>query len=319
MNLDERRNLPKITYPYMQPTDLFHIRAVVDYCEYRERQIVEHIHSIPHREMLSLDRETLFTQLIDSYLSDEITDYPVLNIDKAELLSNSDQTTISVLYTIPLTGAPRFFVYRPEGEYSHPSEEVTIHLDESNREITLYYKLPRNDSEGDFQEHFQTLLANDISWIVDSLDDVIRHFREHEERLKGIMGKALAQRTEAVFEIEGIMESIEMPEDMFNLDRLSVSNVPMTSHERNPRYDVFKPLLFGQQEGKCKGTNFEIFYSEATVDHILPKALGGKDELINLQALCEPCNGLKDDGPLEDYLQQIEKDPSICTGYGHQE
>lgn len=315
MNLDERRNLPRIIYSYMQPTDLFHIDSVVDYCEYRERQIVEHIHRIPHREMLSLDKETLFTQLIDSYLSDESTNYPVLSIDKAELMTNSDPTTISALYTIPLNGAPRFFVYRPEGEYSHPSDEVTIHLDESKKEITLYYKFPRNDPEGDFQERFQTLLANDVSWIVDSLDDIIRHFREHEERLKGIMGKALAQRTEAVFEIEGIMESIEIPEDVFR-DKLSVSSAPMTGHKRNPRYNVFKPELFGQQEGRCKRTNFEIFYSEATVDHIVPKSLGGKDKLVNLQVLCSPCNGLKNDGPLEDYLQQIEKDPSICAGYG---
>ena len=90
--------------------------------------------------------------------------------------------------------------------------------------------------------------------------------------MNGIMGRALAQRTEAVFEVEGIMESIKMPEDVFR-DRLSVSSTPMTSHERTPRYDVFKPLLFGQQEGRCKGTNFEIFYSEATVDHIVPKAM----------------------------------------------
>ncbi len=317
MNLDEMPNLPNIIYSYMQPTELFHYRDVVDWCEYREREIAERIHSIPHSEMLSLDRETLFTQLINSYLSNESTDYPVLNIDKAKPLRNSDQTTISTLYKIPWTGNPRFFLYRPEGEYRPPSDEVTIHLHESDKEITLYYKLPYNDPEGNFQERLQALLSNDVSWIVDSLDDVIRHFREHEERLKGIIGKVLAQRTEAVVEIEGIMESIEMPEDMFR-DRLSVSSAPMTGHERNPRYDVFKPLLFGQQEGRCKGTNFEIFYSEATVDHIVPKALGGKDELINLQVLCSPCNGLKNDGPLEDYLQQIEKNPSICTGYGRQ-
>ena len=122
----------------------------------------------------------------------------------------------------------------------------------------------------DLQDRFQGMLANDISWIVDSLDDVIRHFREHEDRLKGIMGKALAQRTEAVFAIEGIMESIEIPEDVFR-DKLSVVSTPIPSHERTPRYDVFKPLLFGQQEGKCKGTGFEILYSEATVDHVVSK------------------------------------------------
>ena len=318
MNLDERRNLPEIIHLFMQPTELFHYRDIIDWCEYREREIEERIRGLPHSDVLSLDRETLFTQLMNYYLSDEGTDYLVLDIAKAESSRWSDQTTISVLYKIPWTGNIGFFRYRPAGEYSPPSDEVTIHLDGSKEEITLYYKFTRDEFEGDFQEHFQRLLANDVSWMVHSLDDVIRHFREHEERLKGIIGRALAQRAEVVFEIEGIMESIEIPEDMLR-DRLSVSNTPTASHERNPRYDVFKPLLFGLQEGRCKGIGFEIFYSEATVDHIVPKALGGKDELINLQVLCSPCNGLKDDGPLEDYLHKIEDDPSICSGYRQQE
>ncbi len=132
------------------------------------------------------------------------------------------------------------------------------------------------------------------------------------------MGRALAQRAEAVFEIEGFMESVEIPEDVFR-DRLSVAGAPTPSHERNPRYSVFKPLLFGQQEGRCKGTGFEILYSEATVDHIVPKARGGKDELINPLVLCNPCNSeLKRDGSLEDYLQKVQEDPPICLGYKRQ-
>ena len=294
------------------------VNNVVDYCERRERQIEEDIHGISHGKMLSLDSETLFTELINSYLSDKSTDYPVLNRDKVELLSDSDQTKVFVLYNIPWTGNPGFFSYRPEGEYSPPSAEVVIHLDDSSGKITFYYEFPRDDPEGDLQERFHALLKNDVSWVVDSLDDIIRHFRDHEEKLKGIMGRALTQRAEAVIRIEGLMESVDIPEDVFR-DKLSVSSAPMPSHERNPRSRVLKPLLFGQQEGRCKGTEFEIFYSEATVDHIVPKAAGGEDELSNLQVLCSPCNGLKDDGSSEAYMQKIQEDSSICSGYRQQE
>lgn len=42
-----------------------------------------------------------------------------------------------------------------------------------------------------------------------------------------------------------------------------------------------------------------------TQDHILPKSRGGKDELDNLQTMCEPCNGFKSNLPLEP--EQVKK------------
>ena len=199
-------------------------------------------------------------------------------------------------------------------EYDPPSAEVTIHLDELDKEITLYYELPLYDPEHSFEERFWALLENDISWIVDSMDDVIHHFREHEKRLMGKMAKALDQRIEAVVSIEGLMERIEVSEEV-SRGKLSVSSDPMPSRERNPRYEVFKPILFGLQKGRCKGTNSEIYYSQSTVDHIVPRSADGGDELDNLQVLCSPCNGLKDNGTQDAYLRKIEKDPSTCSGF----
>ena len=128
-----------------------------------------------------------------------------------------------------------------------------------------------------------------------------------------IMGKALEERVAAVYSIEGVMDRIEVPEEMFR-DKLSVMSGPNPSRERHPRYEVFRSVLFGLQKGQCNGTKFEIYYCESTVDHITPRAADGGDEFGNLQVLCSPCNGLKKDGSQEAYLSKIGEDPSICSG-----
>ena len=314
MSTGNRFSRPRIISGYIDPTELFDYQDLSEYCESRERQIELEIHRIPHSEILSLDRETMFTRLINTYLSDESTDYPMLKVGEAELLRNSNQTTVTALHRIPWTGAEGFFAFRPVNQYDPPSTEVTIRLEEVAKEVTFYYELPLRDPEGSFEERFQALLENDVAWVVNSLDDVIGHFRDHETRLTSIMGKALEQRVAAVCSIEGLMERIEVPEEIF-MDKLSVTSDPISSRERHPRYDVFKPLLFGLQKGQCNGTNFEIHYSESTVDHIIPQAAGGGDELGNLQVLCSPCNGLKDNGAQDAYMGKIDKHPSICSGY----
>ena len=316
MNLGNRYSGPnvRIIEGYMQPSKLFDSHEVAEYCETRERQIELAINAIPHSEILSLDRETILTMLVNTYLSDESTDYPTLNMDKAERSINSNATTVVVLQRVPWTGDEGFFAFKPANEYDPPSTEVTIHLDQVDKEVTFYYELPLHDPEKSFEERFQPLLNNDVAWVVNSLDDVVRHFRAHESRLMSIIGKTLEQRIAVVYSIEGPMERTEVPEEIFR-DKLSVMSDPTSSRERHPRYDAFKQQLFGLQKGKCNGTNFEILYSEATVDHKIPQAAGGGDELGNLQVLCSHCNGLKADGSQEDYLSKINHNPSICSGY----
>ena len=299
---------------YMQSTELFNSEDVLEHCSSRKRQIEQAIHRIPHDEILSFDRETMFTRLVNTYLSDENTDYPTLDVDNAERVSNSNHAAVTIRHSIPWTGDEGFFEFKPVYKYHPPSTEVRINLDGIKKVITFYYELPLHDSERSLEERLQGLLKNDVAWVVNSLDDVIRHFRDHESRLKSVIGKALEQRVVAVSSIEGIMERIEVPEEIFR-GKLSVMGDPIPSQERHPRYDVFRPLLFGLQKGQCNGTKFEMLYSESTVDHIIPQAAGGGDELDNLQVLCSPCNGLKDDGPQDAYLNKINEDLSVCLGF----
>ena len=223
MNLPNQFSGPRIIHSYMQPTKLFSPSVCLhSIANHREQQIEQiGLEAIHHTEILSLDRETVFTELVNRYLSDEDTDYPVLDIDRAKLHRGSSQTTVKALYSVPYSGAEGSFSFKPASEYDPPSNEVTIHRDQVNHEITFYYELTLQYPEENFEERLQALLKNDLAWVVNSLDDVIRHFRVHDTKLMGIMHKALEQRVAAVSSIEGQMERIMLPEEIFE-DKRSV-------------------------------------------------------------------------------------------------
>lgn len=80
-----------------------------------------------------------------------------------------------------------------------------------------------------------------------------------------------------------------------------------------PLRDVPKPsrnikhILYGVQEGKCKGCKTHFPYVNFTIDHIIARAKGGPDTDENLQLLCNFCNSLKCDRPMEYLLVELEK------------
>ena len=47
-------------------------------------------------------------------------------------------------------------------------------------------------------------------------------------------------------------------------------------------YRQNKPVLFGQQEGRCNGCRSEFLFRNFTVDHIIPESRGGTDHIENL-------------------------------------
>lgn len=287
--------------------------SVTEYCENREAQIERRIQNISDHAILTSDKETHFTQLVNTYLSDDNTDYAKLNLAKTTRQARSDSTCIEVLCTIPWTGGEFAFLFKTAKDFGKPSDEVTINVDDLRKVVTFYYSFPNDDTER-FQSKLNELLKNDVTWLVDSLHNVIYHFQEHDKRLMGIIGRALEQRIRTVVRIQGLTEDVDIPESVF-AGKLSVAGSKTSSKQRDPRYNAFKPLLFGQHKGQCKGTEQEIYYNQATVDHVVPKSKGGKDELDNLIILCKPCNNLKGDGTWEEYIEKIKEKPSVCQGY----
>ena len=307
---------PKIVVipTHAQDGNLFRGQNVAEHCRYFEDKLEIEIQGIPHNTILSLDKETLVTRIASRYISADITNHPTLKLDEANLSAESSAAKVEILYRIPFTGNATFFTFEPASKSPDPSSKVTINLDISSQEVTLYYKISKKEYDEQSQEDLRKLINDDVSWVVDSLDNVIQHFSAHAQRILKFIYVALDQRIREVAEIEGAIANIEISESTFE-GKLSVAKGGASVFRKIPKYDVFRDLIFGQQKGQCKGTGFEIFFSESSVDHVLPKSKGGSDELGNLIVMCSACNNLKGDKSLGEYLEDIELDPSVCAGY----
>jgi 5-methylcytosine-specific restriction endonuclease McrA len=66
----------------------------------------------------------------------------------------------------------------------------------------------------------------------------------------------------------------------------------------------YRPLANLTRKNLLARDNYECCYCEArrgtTVDHVIPRAKGGKHEWDNVVAACEPCNNKKSDTLLKD-------------------
>lgn len=67
-----------------------------------------------------------------------------------------------------------------------------------------------------------------------------------------------------------------------------------------------RTILFEKYGGKCAycGVDLEKGWN---VDHIIPKRLGGTDDLENLNPSCRACNNYKSINDLEGYRKQLYK------------
>ena len=72
-----------------------------------------------------------------------------------------------------------------------------------------------------------------------------------------------------------------------------------------PTYQTHKPVLFGRQQGRCNGCEYEFHYRNLTVDHISPQSKGVDDRIENLQLLCASCNSIKGTGTHEELIQKL--------------
>ena len=70
---------------------------------------------------------------------------------------------------------------------------------------------------------------------------------------------------------------------------------------------AIKEQLYKQQKGICAGCENEYPIKDFHIDHEIPKAKGGQDNIENLQLLCKNCNSVKGDRPMEYLLARINR------------
>ena len=81
----------------------------------------------------------------------------------------------------------------------------------------------------------------------------------------------------------------------------------IATQQKLPTYQTHKPELFGRQQGRCNGCEYEFHYRNLSVDHIRPKSKGIDNRIENLQLLCPSCNSIKGTGTHSELIQKLKK------------
>jgi len=77
--------------------------------------------------------------------------------------------------------------------------------------------------------------------------------------------------------------------------------IVLTMYDRLPQRDVkySRENVFMRDKNKCQYCGTHHPNKELTIDHVIPKALGGKSIWSNVVACCKTCNGRKADKRME--------------------
>lgn len=68
-----------------------------------------------------------------------------------------------------------------------------------------------------------------------------------------------------------------------------------------------RSAVYTKTEGHCAICGKFVPYTEFTVDHIVPLAKGGSNDLSNLQCACGVCNRIKQDILPEELMEKLVK------------
>lgn len=68
-----------------------------------------------------------------------------------------------------------------------------------------------------------------------------------------------------------------------------------------------RKLIYNTAKGRCVLCGRKITYDKMTLDHIVPLAMNGEDDVRNLQCTCESCNLFKGSVLPEDFMDRINE------------
>lgn len=85
-------------------------------------------------------------------------------------------------------------------------------------------------------------------------------------------------------------------------------NIPTNGKKKRRKYreDVRK-MIYDKADGRCTLCGRKILYKDMTLDHVIPLAMGGSDEVENLSCTCFTYNQFKGSILPDDFLNRISQ------------
>ena len=89
------------------------------------------------------------------------------------------------------------------------------------------------------------------------------------------------------------------------------SVIRLTHYDRIPKAKVSysKRAVLERDRYECQYCGKKLTYRTATIDHVLPRALGGETNFFNTVAACHKCNNRKADKPLSQTPLKLKRKP----------
>lgn len=92
------------------------------------------------------------------------------------------------------------------------------------------------------------------------------------------------------------------------LKGFQVVNIDESTKVKRKQFTVAeRTTIYNKNKGRCAICGRFVPYDEFTVDHIIPLAKGGDNNLNNLQCTCKVCNFIKQDILPEDLMEKLSE------------
>ncbi len=89
---------------------------------------------------------------------------------------------------------------------------------------------------------------------------------------------------------------------------LEIDKVEKQKKQRKRRNQYsfgIRKMIYNKANGHCVLCGRKILFEDMTLDHIIPLAMNGPDEVGNLQCTCEFCNSAKASALPEEFIDRI--------------
>lgn len=130
-----------------------------------------------------------------------------------------------------------------------------------------------------------TYTLSDIDYtLFDTTDDAKQFINDHKEELKKYVVCIYTEKNSIKLAKKNKKRFVQLE------DGAVVEKSERISFNKTTRKEVYR-----KSEGHCMLCGKFVDYEDFTVDHIVPLAKGGTNDISNLQCACKRCNTIKQD------------------------